>query len=71
MRIFKIEGQGNYAGGVFLVAAESAEQAADLGNELVDTLWCIKYKAEDAEEMKDLKYAKKGPAVILHYESGE
>lgn len=34
MRIFKIEGNGDFGGGVVLVAANSAEQAAEMGKDL-------------------------------------
>ena len=68
MRIFKIEGDGNYAGGVVLVAANSAEEAAEMGNKLSSAMWGVKYEAMDAVEVSGV-YTE--PTVILHYETGE
>lgn len=68
MKIFKIEGYGNYAGGVILVAANSAEQAAEMGNGLSGTTWNVTFKAKDAVEVSGV-YTE--PTVILHYETGE
>ncbi len=68
MKIFKIEGDGDFAGGVVLVAANSAEQAAEMGNKLSSATWGVLYEAKDAVEVSGV-YTE--PTVILHYEMGE
>jgi len=71
MKLYKIEGHGKYAGGVVLVAAYDAEQAANLGNRGSGPIWRVVFKPEDAIEMHKLKYTGRSPQVILHYETGE
>lgn len=71
MKVFKIEGFGDYAGGVVLIVAESAEQAARLGNQESNTTWNVEYDPKDAVEVQGIKHDAKEPTIILHYETGE
>jgi len=73
LKIFKIEGSGHYAGGVVLVAAHTAEEAAMVGNSQSSRTWNVGYDANSAVEVNNIVYSGGGnePTLILHYEMGE
>ena len=73
LNIYKIEGQGHYGGGVVLVAANTPEEAADIGNKLSSNIWNVRYEPSKAVQVNNINYSGAGneAQVILHYEMGE
>ncbi len=73
LNIYKIEGHGNYGGGVVLIAANTPEEAAYVGNKLSSDTWNVTYDPSKAKQVNNINYSGAGneAQVILHYEMGE
>ncbi len=73
LTIYKIEGQGRYGGGVVLVAANTQEEAAEIGNEMSGNVWGVRYEPTNAVQVSSINYSGAGneAQVLLHYEMGE
>ncbi len=73
LHIHKVVGQGHYGGGAVLVAANTPEEAAVIGNRLSSDIWNVVYNSSKAEQINNINYSGAGneAQVILHYEMGE
>lgn len=73
LKIYKIEGLGNYSGGIVVVAANSEDEAADLANKNAVYPWNVTYNAKDAIEISNVCYAGDGneATLIINYAMGE
>lgn len=67
MKLFAIEGYGNYGGGMAVVRAETKERAIELASKIYDPDWNTDYsKPRDVVELDD-----DGEGVLHHFETGE
>ncbi len=71
LRVYSIEGHGNYGGGIVIAAATSPEEAARMGNGKSSNIWNVQFKAADAVELLTVSPVVSVPTVIAHYEMGE
>jgi len=73
LKIYKIEGNGNYSGGIVVVAANSAGEAASFANKNTVYPWNISYEAKNAVEINNIGYTGGGDeaTLIINYAMGE
>jgi hypothetical protein len=70
MKIWKVEGSGNYASGLAIVSAKNPERAAKLAQGKSD--WPgMKYEACDASEVSSLVPVEDREGVLVIFETGE
>ena len=67
MKLFAIEGSGNYGAGVAIVRAESKEQAIEFASKVKDRIWSTKY----SEPGDVYELAPSAAGVLYHFEHGE
>ena len=70
MNVYAIKANGNYGGGMAVVAAESEREARVLADKAEDSTWRVNYDSPESVEL--LPCVCDGPArVLVHYETGE
>lgn len=70
MKIWRVEGDGSYCGGVAIVAAPTVEAAINVASTIRNPTFRVDYSEGRATALPEL--SGKGPArVITHYEMGE
>jgi hypothetical protein len=70
MNVYALAATGCYGGGVAVVAAESEEQAVEVGGMVIDQGWGVEYGNPDT--IQQLPCVADGlPRVLFNHESGE
>lgn len=69
MKVYALKADGNYGGGMAIVAAPNPRRARQLATG-IDKTWHTRYHSADAEELP-ITYKGKRAKVLVHYETGE
>ena len=67
LKIYSLEGFGNYSGGLSIVAANDLAEAMSLANDYVGRYQDLRFGKQNSRELAELAYEGSDPKVICQY----